>query len=120
MSANRHVGNNAMLSKLVVNRAYQRFRDSKTKPFAASARSNNKSINTHQVPVPVDQRSAAVAGINRGIGLHIHHGTIQFRLSSYRANDSLGDRMVQALGGADSYHSLAQAEMELFRQRNRR
>ena len=95
-----------MRLELAVNKTHDRLRNGKTQTLVASARGNNIGVDSHQVAIPVDQRTTAVPGIDGGIGLHIDHGPVHLGLPAYRADDSFGDRMIQAFRGADGNHRL--------------
>src|ERR1700744_4812386 len=74
-----------------------RLRNSKAKALASAARSIDKVIDSNQASIAIDERAAAVARIDRRVGLHVDHGTICVRLPAEGADDSLGHSMNESL-----------------------
>src|ERR1700733_7457733 len=72
-------------------------RNGKAKAFASAARRIDKGIDSTQAPVAIHERAAAVARIDRCVGLHVDHGAVGVRLPAERADYSLGHSMNEPL-----------------------
>src|SRR5262249_52078322 len=81
---------------------------------AATPLAVNESINPDQVAVSVDQRPAAIAGIDWSVGLHVDHGVIKLGLPSQCADNPFGDCMVETSGRPNCQNRLSQTGSILF------
>src|SRR5580698_5645960 len=114
MRSDSDTSNDAMRFQLVVHKSDDRFGDGESQALTAAAGSVDERIDADQVSVAVNQRATAIAWIDRSIGLHVDHRTIDLRLSACRADNSLGHRVVQALRRADGDRRLSQTHLIKF------
>jgi hypothetical protein len=118
--ANGSLPNPSVLPQFVKHEADGRLRNRETETFAAATCAQNECIDPNQTAIPIDQGTTAVAGVNGRVSLYVHHGAVQFRLSSHRAPDPLGDGVIQSLGRSDRQPSPSKPHAELLGQRNKR
>jgi hypothetical protein len=118
--ANGSLPNPSVLPQFVKHEADGRLRNRETETFAAATCAQDECIDPNQTAIPIDQGTIAVTGVNGRVSLYVHHGSVQFRLSSHSAHDPLGDGVIQSLGRSDRQHSLSKPHAELLGQRNKR
>ena len=70
-------------------------------------------VDANQVSVPVNQRAAAVARVDRCIGLHVDHGGIEIGLAGNGRDDAHGDGIAQAFGTAEGKNNFALADIAI-------
>jgi len=78
--------------------------------FVATALGQDEGVDANEVAVGVDEGSAAVAGIDGGVGLEVDHGVIGPDLTGDGADDAHGDRIFEAEGAAEGEDDLALAD----------
>src|SRR5689334_4704154 len=95
---------------LVVDSLHEIAGDRESEAFAATGLGQDKSIDADHASVRVNQRSAAVTGIDGRVGLNISHEVVGMELACCGADNSHTDRALQAQRVSESHHQLALAE----------
>ena len=80
--------------------------DGEAQAFAASALRKDESVDAHHRAVHIDQRTAAIAGVDRGIGLNVGKRLVRIGLARDGADYAHGDGILQALGAANGEDEL--------------
>ena len=101
----------AELADLFVDGADDVGRGGKAHAFVAAALGEDEGVNTDEAAFGVDEGSAAVAGIDGGVGLDVDHGVIGSDLAGDGADDAHGDGVFEAEGAAEGEDDLALAEL---------
>src|ERR1700741_3165598 len=99
--------NVSILAETLVREGANPSGDREAEPLATSRLREDKSINADNVSLHVYQRTTTVAGIDRSIGLDVHHGLVGIRLSSDRTDDAHGHRALQTFRAADGKNQLS-------------
>src|ERR1039458_3438545 len=107
--ADLHTMNVAVLPQALVDEIHDARGDGEAQTFAATACRKNESVDAYHRSVHIDQWSAAIAGIDGGIGLDVGHGFCGIGLAGHGASVSHGDRILQTLGAADGENQLTYA-----------
>jgi hypothetical protein len=81
--------------------------DGEAEAFAAAALRKNKGVDADDRSVHIDQRAAAVAGVDGSVGLDVGERLARIGLASHGADHSHGDRILEAFGTADGEDELA-------------
>src|ERR1700677_1185866 len=87
-----------VFAQAVVNEIHDAGWDCETESFAAAALRENEGIDADYRSIHIDQRPAAVAGIDGGIGLDVGDGFFGIGLAGDGADNSQGDRILQPFG----------------------
>jgi hypothetical protein len=67
----------------------------------------NQRVQTDETSLRVDEWTAAVAGIDRRVGLHVDHWRVGLELPRDRADDTERHRVLQAQRAAERQHHLS-------------
>src|SRR5271154_4474671 len=112
--------NVAVLAQAAVHEIDDAGGNGEAQTLTASTFGKNESVDAENAAVHIDQRSAAVAGINGSVGLDVGDGLVGIGLARYGADHPHGDGVLQSLGTADGEHQLAYARTLLREQGQRR
>ena len=94
-------------SKTVVSETDDGFRNRKTETFAATTLCVNEGIDAKQMSIDIDQCSAAVAGVDRRVGLDVEHGAVGIGLARKSAHHTKGDGVLETLRTANGEYKLS-------------
>jgi hypothetical protein len=78
--------------------------------LAAAALREDHRVDPDEASIGIHQRAAAVAGIDRRVGLHVDHRVLRLELPRHRAHNPHRDGRRQAERTAEREHQLAGAE----------
>ena len=108
-----------VLAQAVINKIDYARRNGKAQTFTSATLAQNESVDAHHIAVHVHQRTAAVARVDRRIGLNIVQRFCGIGLTRHRADHTHRDRILQTLRAADSQHHLSHPNVLRFFQRER-
>ncbi len=111
--------NVTVLAQAVIDEIHDAGGDGEAQSFAAAALRKDESVDAENRSIHIDQRSAAVAGVDGSIGLDVGERLVGIGLASDGANHPHGDRVLQALGTADGEDELTHAGTQLREQGQR-
>src|SRR5439155_16365077 len=103
----------AELLQLLERGADERARHREADAFVAARLAQDERVDADQLPGSIHQRAAAVAGINRRVGLNVANRSIRIELSRDGADDAHAHRIVQADGTAKGEDNLALPELRV-------
>ena len=118
--ADLHAMDVAVLAQAVIDEIHDAGGYGEAQAFTATALRKNECVDAENRSIHIDQRSAAVAGVDGSIGLDIGEGLVGIGLTSDGADYSHGDGVLQALGTADGENELTYARTMLGEQGKRR
>ena len=101
--------NVAVLAQAVVDEIDDAGGDGESEAFAAAALRKDESIDADDGAVHIDQRAAAVAGVDGSVGLNVGEGLFGIGLAGDGADHAHGDGVLQAFGTADGEDQLTDA-----------
>ena len=102
--------NPAELANLFIDGADDVGGGGETDAFVAAALGEDEGVDANEVAFGVDEGSAAVAGVDGGVGLDVDHGVIGANLTGDGADDAHGDGVFEAEGAAEGEDDLALAD----------
>ena len=79
----------------------------KPMPFAAARLREDERVDADDSPFGVDERAAAVARVDRRVGLHVDHRIFGLELPCHGAHDAHRDRVLEPERAAEREHELA-------------
>src|SRR6266567_7024101 len=74
--------------------------------FAAPRLGKNKCVDAHHAPFGIDQRTAAMSGVDGSVGLDVDHEIFGLDLPGYRTDDAHAHRALQPARIAEGHHKL--------------
>ena len=110
----------AVLDELVGDQHHHVDRDGEADAFVAAAGAGDGRVDADHFAAQVQQRPAAVAGVDGGVGLQevlvVHAVVAQLQVAAaLGADDAVGDRVAQAERAADGEHEIADVELAWHR-----
>jgi hypothetical protein len=97
----------AALAQLLVDRAHDVARRREADALVAARLRQDHRVEPHHASLRVDQRAAAVARVDRGVGLHVDHRVVGLELARHRAHDAEARRVLEPERAAEGHHQLA-------------
>src|SRR6266567_1279217 len=102
--------NVAVLPDLIVNTSNDVTRNGEADSFAPAGLRKDESVDPDYVAIRVQQRPAAVTGINRRVSLDVDHRIIRLDLAPNRADDAETHRVLETQRIAKRQRDLPLAE----------
>jgi len=97
----------AVLAQLGNRERHDRSRKREAEPFAAAGLCPDERVQSHEPPVHVHERTAAVARVDRGVGLHVGDRTGGLHLPRHSAHEPHRYGIAETVGTAEGEHQLA-------------
>jgi hypothetical protein len=110
----------AVLAQLRIRHRHQRARDREAETLVAAGVGEDERVDADELTGGVDERSAAVAGVDWRVGLDVDGRRIGVGLPSGRAHHAHRHRVLQALRAAECEHELALPDAGRVRESQRR
>ncbi len=109
----------SILAQAAIDKIDHARRDGKAQSFASAALTQDESVDADHMAVHVHQRTAAVARIDRRVGLNIVQRFCGIGLPRHCADHAHRDRILQSLGTADRQYHLSHTNVLRLLQRQR-
>src|SRR5208337_1054687 len=94
----------SILAQALVDELHDARGDGKAQSLASTRFGEDKSVNPYHVAFGIHQRAAAIAWVDRSVGLNVDHGTAGIRLSRNRTHDTHRHRVLQSFRTAQRKH----------------
>src|SRR5713226_9594546 len=112
--------NVAVLADLLERYADDAAGNGEAEALIASGLGEDERVDSHDLAVDVDQRSARVSRVDRGVGLNIDEGRVGVDLTGGGTDHAHADAVAQPFGAAEGEDQLALAQIGIIRERKRR
>jgi hypothetical protein len=81
--------------------------DGEAESFAAAGLRQDEGVDPDDVPLGIHQRASAIAWIDGGVGLDVHHHVVGMERAGDRTDHAHTDRAFQTERAAESHHQFA-------------
>src|SRR5229473_407123 len=112
--------NVAVLADLLERYADNAAGNGEAEALIASGLGEDECVDSHDFAVDVNQRSARVSRVDRGVGLNINEGRVGIDLAGGGTDHAHADAVAQPFGAAKGEDQLALAQIGIIRKRKRR